>query len=220
MGARVRHRVDRLHQGPRRARGRGAGRLDAELIDEAWRLKQRSGGAMRQAGHRRRRRAVRARPPRRAPGRGSRPRAAAGRGPGRAPGRAPSTRPRSRPTSSCSTCPTPPASRASWRGGRARWARSDRRRVRAVTHLDVDDEDIERALEAAQRVLAGGAGRSGARAGAAGRPPRFVRAFRENSRFPRTSPLTGRRRFGPRPGPARRAADHPLPARHHATARQ
>ena len=47
-----------------------------ELIDEAWRYKQMMGGALRQAGHRRGRRAVGARPPRRAARDGPRQRAA------------------------------------------------------------------------------------------------------------------------------------------------
>ena len=51
-----------------------------ELIDEAWRYKQMWGGAMRQSGIIAAARALRARPQRRASGRGSRERAAAGRG--------------------------------------------------------------------------------------------------------------------------------------------
>ena len=47
---RVRHRLDRLHQGARRAGGRRARRARRELIDEAWRYKQMLGGALRQAG--------------------------------------------------------------------------------------------------------------------------------------------------------------------------
>ena len=47
--SRLRHRLDRLHQGP----GRAGGSVLAgsrELIEEAWRYKQVWGGAMRQAG--------------------------------------------------------------------------------------------------------------------------------------------------------------------------
>ena len=47
---RVRHRVARLHEGPRRAAGRRASPGSRELIDEAWRYKQMLGGALRQAG--------------------------------------------------------------------------------------------------------------------------------------------------------------------------
>ena len=51
-----------------------------ELIDEAWRWKQQMGGAFRQSGHRRGRLPLRARPQRRAAGRGPRQRARARRG--------------------------------------------------------------------------------------------------------------------------------------------
>ena len=73
----LRHRLDRLLEGPRRADGRGAGGL-AGADRRGLALQADDGRRAAPGGHRRRRRAVGARPPRRAAGDGPRQRAAAG----------------------------------------------------------------------------------------------------------------------------------------------
>ena len=76
VDARLRHRVDRLQQGPRRPDGRGAGRL-ARADRRGVALQADAGRRAAPGGHRRRGRAARARPPRRPPGRRPRQRARA-----------------------------------------------------------------------------------------------------------------------------------------------
>ena len=122
-----------------------------ELIDEAWRYKQMLGGAMRQAGIVAAAAPLRARPPRRAAGRGPRQRAPAGRGPRRA------ARRRDRPATvetNIVIFEVPDAvGRAAGSGRRACSSRrSTPARLRAVTHLDVDRGGIERALDGVRRV--------------------------------------------------------------------
>ena len=75
---RVRHGVDRLHQGPGRAGGRGAGRL-ARADRRGVAVEADARRRVPPVGDRRRGLPVRARPPRRSAGRGSRARAAARR---------------------------------------------------------------------------------------------------------------------------------------------
>ena len=124
-----------------------------ELIDEAWRYKQMMGGAMRQAGILAAAGAVRARPQRRAPGRRPRQRAACSPRASRSCRASTSTRRASRPTSSSSACPTRSAcaARSTKRASSSR--RSAPQRLRAVTHLDVDGDDIDRALTVFRRLL-------------------------------------------------------------------
>ena len=105
LGEPVRHRVAGLHEGARRAGRRRAGRL-ARADRRGVALQADVGRGDAPGGDRGGGRPVRARPPRRAAGRGPRERARARRRAGRA-RRATSTRRRSRPTSSCSTSPTP-----------------------------------------------------------------------------------------------------------------
>ena len=153
MTRRVRHRVAGLHEGPRRAAGRRAWRARRELIEEAWRYKQMLGGALRQAGivaagalyaldhnvdrlaedhanaARAGRRARGARRRHARPGRGrDQHRHLRGR----------RSRRRCAPRSSATACG---------------WDAVGPRRVRAVTHLDVDADGVQRALEAVERVL-------------------------------------------------------------------
>ena len=64
-----------------------------------------------------------------------------------------STPPRWRRTSSSSRCPTRPPSRAALAAEDVEMSHFGPTRVRAVTHLDVDDEGIERALSVAARAL-------------------------------------------------------------------
>ena len=128
-----------------------------ELIDEAWRYKQMWGGAMRQAG------IVAAAGLTRSTTTSSgwptttRTRASLAEGLAELDG-VELDPARSRPTSSCSTCPTPRRSApALERAGVLMYAIGPRR-VRAVTHLDVDRAGIEQAIAAAGSAL--GSGRS------------------------------------------------------------
>ena len=117
-----------------------------ELIEEAWRYKQMLGGALRQSGIAGRRLPVRARPQRRAAGRRPRPRAAAGRRAGEIPGVV--IDPGTVDTNivifdiagAAEFC-----ERAAAQGVHV--GALGPARVRAVTHLDVDDADVDRALE-------------------------------------------------------------------------
>ena len=133
----LRHRLDRLHQGPRRAGGRRAGRLArADRRGVALQADARRRAAP--GGHRRRGRAVRARPPRRAARRG--PRATPARWP-RRPGAIPGVEidPGEVETN---IVDLPRLRRARARAPSSRPTASimgalDARTVRAVTHLDV-----------------------------------------------------------------------------------
>ena len=123
------------------------------MIDEAWRYKQMLGGAMRQAGivaaaglyaldhHVERLAEDHARA--QAAGRGAR---------GRCPASS-STRRRSRRTSSSSRCPTRAAFTAALAAEDVEMSHFGPTRVRAVTHLDVDADGIERALAVAAQAL-------------------------------------------------------------------
>ena len=121
----------------------------AELIDEAWRYKQMLGGAMRQAGivaagalyaldHNVDRLAED-----HANARGARARDRVARARRRA---------RSRPTSSSSSATTPSRCAPRWRQHEVRMGAVGPRRVRAVTHLDVDADGIQTALNALELV--------------------------------------------------------------------
>ena len=95
---RLRHRLDRLHQGPRRAGGRRPRRL-AGADRRGLALEADAGRGVAPVRDRGRRLPVRARPPRRAAGRGPRARARARRGSRRAAGRRARPSDASRPTS-------------------------------------------------------------------------------------------------------------------------
>ena len=118
-----------------------------ELIDEAWRYKQMLGGALRQSGVADGRLPVCAGQQRRAAGRRPRPRPAAGRraGHGRRGGAGPARR--WRPTSWCSRWPARPSSASAPPPQDVHVGAVGPSRVRAVLHLDVDDADVDRALE-------------------------------------------------------------------------
>ena len=125
------------------------------LIDEAWRWKQMIGGAMRQAGHHRRRPACTRSTttssawPTTTRGRGAWPRALAG-----CP--ASTLDPATVETNIVVfAVPDAPAFCAALEAAGVTMLALDARRVRAVTHLDVDDDGIDRAIEAARTALAG-----------------------------------------------------------------
>ena len=152
--ARIRQRLAGLHQGPGRAGRRGARRVAGadrrRLALEADARRRDAPGR-----DRRRRRPVRARPPRRAARRRPRAGAAAGRGARGAAGRD------ARPATVETNIVVFGLEDA--RGFAARLEAEHGVRmgalkaglVRAVTHLDVDDDGIDRALAAARAVLAG-----------------------------------------------------------------
>ena len=145
LAAAVRHRVGVPVQGSGRA-GRVGARVERRPhrrgagVAQALRRRHAAGR------HPRRRRTVRARPPHRAARRRPRPGRAAGRGAGR-------RRRRRRPTSWCCT-PTTRRGRGARPARRACWSRrSARSFLRLVTHLDVDDDGIDRAIDVLGRSL-------------------------------------------------------------------
>ena len=161
LGGRLRHRLAGLHQGPRRPGRRVPGRLGGAhrrgvALEADARRRDAPGGIVAAAG------LLRARPPRRAPGR--RPRARARAWPTGSPSSpaSSSTRRRWRPTSSSSRSPDAAAllRARSHADGRRDEPLRRRTRVRAVTHLDVDDDGHRaragrpRALGARARSLA------------------------------------------------------------------
>ena len=117
----------------------------AELIERAWEGKFLFGGALRQSGHRLGGDALRARPSRRAARRRPRPRQASRRG----------HRPRSGDVeTNFVQIPDEPGLSGAARRARRRVGDLRPGWLRAVTHLDIGDDDIDAAIRAMQEVLA------------------------------------------------------------------
>ena len=134
---RLRHRLDRLHQGPRRAGRRRAGRV-ARADRRGLALQADDGRRDAPGGRAGGRRAARARPPRRAPRRGPRQRAPPRRGPGRDRRRRASTS--ARVETNIVVFEVADAYEVCgrlWERG-VQVAPLGPQRLRAVTHLDVD----------------------------------------------------------------------------------